>query len=149
MLLINTQKSDPAAPWFISALAVMATKEELFVRMLHRMNRRPFSNATPMLGDNKASFDLIQQEGASSRTRYFERATLLIKRAVLLLLVQPYLIATQYMIADIFTKALPRDTFVKMRGQLMNLHSPLRKSVEDGMMCMTGRMRRMAQHMFA
>ena len=133
----------------IEGAGSIATKEELFVRMLHRENRRPFSNPTPMLGDNKASFDLIQQEGASSRTRYFERSTLLIKRAVLLLLVRPYLIATQYMIADIFTKALPRESFVKLRGQLMNLHSPLRKSIEDGMMCMTGRMRRLAQHIFA
>ena len=79
---------------------------------------------------------------------YFERATLLIKRAVLLLLIRPYLIATQYMIADIFTKALPRDNYTKLRGQLMNLHSPLRTSIENGMLGMTGRMRRLAQHMF-
>ena len=50
-------------------------------------------------------FKLISQEGATPRTRYYERATLLIKRAVLMLLLIPHLVATRFMIADIFTKA--------------------------------------------
>jgi hypothetical protein len=43
-----------------------------------------------MLGDNQAMYKMVTQEGATSRTRYYERATMLIKRAVLMLLLQPY-----------------------------------------------------------
>ena len=67
-----------------------AAKESLFVRMLHRENLRPLKGPTLMIGDNKPSYEMIKHEGASARTRYYERATLLIKRAVLLLgVVQP------------------------------------------------------------
>ena len=48
---------------------------------------------------------LVTQEGASSRTRYYERATMLIKRAVLMLLLVPHLISTHCMIADMFEGA--------------------------------------------
>ena len=46
----------------------------------------------------------------------------LVKRAVLLLMLLPYLIKTDMMAADIFTKATPRDTFIKMRNFLMNIN---------------------------
>ena len=44
------------------------------------------------LGDNKAMYTLVTQEGATPRTRYYERATLLIKRAMLMLLLAPFLV---------------------------------------------------------
>ena len=55
---------------------------------------RPVAAATPTLGDNQAMYRMVTQEGATSRTRYYERATMLIKRAVLMLLLQPYLVGT-------------------------------------------------------
>ena len=82
-----------------------------------------------MLGDNKAMYDMVQQEGASIRTRYYERATLLIKRAILLLLLTPYLVSTQFMLADIFTKAPEKAIFVRMRNRMMNVHSGLRSEL--------------------
>ena len=69
-----------------------------------------------MLGDNKAYHDIVQQEGASARTRYYERAVLLVKRAVMLLLTTTYLIGTDSMTADIFTKALDKATFFSSRN---------------------------------
>ena len=60
---------------------------------------------TPMVGDNKSLFDQLQQEGASARTRYYERAILLLKRAVLLLIMTPHLVTTDNMLADVFTKS--------------------------------------------
>ena len=47
-----------------------------------------------MLRDNKAFFDGVQQDGATQRTRYYERALLLVKRAVLLLIMVPFLLRT-------------------------------------------------------
>ena len=69
-----------------------------------------------MLGDNQAMYKMVTQEGATSRTRYYERATMLIKRAVLMLLLQPYLIGTTNMIADLFTKALDKGQFYLFTG---------------------------------
>ena len=54
-------------------------------------DHRKVIGPTPMLGDNKAYTEIVQQEGASARTRYYERAVLLVKRAVLLLIMSVYL----------------------------------------------------------
>ena len=55
---------------------------------------------------------LVTQDGATSRTRYYERATMLIKRAVLMLMLFPYLVKTDKMIADMFTKALDKQGII-------------------------------------
>ena len=86
-----------------------------------------------MLGDNKATYDHIKQEGASSRTRYFERATLLIKRAVLMLILLPFHISTNFMVADLMTKVTDKGTFIRLRNHMMNVHSELRTSLADTM----------------
>ena len=111
-----------------TALASRAAKATCFVRGLLRFHKRPVSAATPSLGDNKAMYTLVTQEGATPRTRYFERATLLIKRAVLMLLLAPYLISTHFMIADMFTKALDKASFIKFRDVVMNNHMCIRSS---------------------
>ena len=72
---------------------------------------------------------LITQDGATSRTRYYERATMLIKRAVLMLMLFPYLVKTDKMIADMFTKALDKGSFTKFRDVVMNSHLPLREAL--------------------
>eukprot|EP00966_Prymnesium_polylepis_P190598 4417352-Prymnesium_polylepis.1 len=56
------------------AVASLASKATCYVRALCKFHRRRFHEFTAMLGDNKALYDLVQQEGASARTRYFERA---------------------------------------------------------------------------
>ena len=81
---------------------------------------RPVKGPTPILGDNQAARDIIVNPGATSRTRYFERATMLVKRLYMLLIVVPYLIGTWFMTADIFTKPLDRATFERHRDRLTN-----------------------------
>ena len=56
------------------AQASRACKAGISVRMLLRSARRKLIGPTPMLGDNKAYFDGVQQDGATQRTRYYERA---------------------------------------------------------------------------
>jgi hypothetical protein len=87
-------------------------------------------------------FTSVQQVGASSRTRYYERAVMLFKRAVLLLIVEPFLVSTDQMIGDIFTKAVERGAFVKFRNSIMNTHGSLRQQLEEGYRASSGAIRR-------
>ena len=89
-------------------------------------------------------YDLVQQEGASTRTRYFERATLLIKRAVLLLILRPFLVKTHFMTADIFTKPLDKSTFVRLRSVLMNTNGSYREPLMLALESMHGEARSLA-----
>ena len=60
-----------------TAVASKAAKATCFVRGLLRFHCRPVAAETPMIGDNQAMHTLVTNEGATSRTRYYERATLL------------------------------------------------------------------------
>ena len=92
-----------------TAVASLAAKATCFERENLRQHGRPVDGPTAMLGDSKAMYDNVQKEGATSRTRYYERATMLIRRAVLLLVLRPFLVSTQFMLADIYSpKALRR-----------------------------------------
>ena len=95
------------------------------MRGLLRANGRPVAGPTPALTDNRAMFDQVQKEGATARTRYYERATQLIKRAILLLIYVCHLVSTDYMIADILTKATENATYTRMRDVIMNTNSGL------------------------
>ena len=89
-------------------------------------------------------YKLVTQEGATPRTRYYERATLLIKRAVLMLLLIPYLVSTRFMVADMFTKALDKGSFVKFRDVIMNCQAPLRQTLSSMMCNLHGESNRLA-----
>ena len=78
---------------------------------------------TAQLTDKSASFDLVTREGTSIQSRHFERATILVKYAIMRLLVSYYLVSTKFMVADIFTKATDETTFQTMRGILRNTKS--------------------------
>jgi hypothetical protein len=107
-----------------TAEASRATKATVFLRMVLDGIGRPVEGPTAILGDNSAMVELVSKEGASSRTRHFERATVLIKYAVLQLIVAVYLIGTKFMCADIFTKATDELTFKTMRALIRNSKEP-------------------------
>ena len=75
---------------------------------------------TLLLGDNRATDILVTKEGASSRSRHFELATIFVKYMVLRLVVKCQLVRTHFMIADIFTKATDESTFFRMKHELRN-----------------------------
>ena len=126
-----------------SAQASRAAKAGIYVRQLLVNNGRKVVGPTTCIGDNKANQTSSQQIGSTARTRYYERAVLLFKRAVLLLILSPYRVDTSDMIADIFTKATPRSTFVKMRNIMMNVHGSFRTSLEESYAASTGTLRRL------
>ena len=103
-----------------TAEASRATKSIVFVRTVRAGIRRAVVGATLLLGDNSAMMDIVKKDGTTQRTRYFERSTMLVKYAVMRLLIATRLVATADMIADIFTKAVDKETFVLMRSWLLN-----------------------------
>ena len=126
-----------------------AAKTGMFARNLAVNNNRRVLGPTALLGDNKALYEIMHQEGASTRTRYYERATLFIKRAVQLLVFLPYLIKTTDMIADIFTKACEKGTFIKLRNVMMNNNQGLRNKLEHSLTAIAGASKRLAEHLLA
>ena len=64
------------------------------------------------------------------------------KRAVLLLILTPYLVKTDKMVADMFTKALDKSAFALFRNTVMNVHGSLRDRLELSYRCCTGSVRR-------
>ena len=126
-----------------SAQASRAAKAGTYARMLCRNNGRVIVGATPCFGDNKAHSISSQQVGSTARTRYYERAVLLFKRAVLLRILSTHLVSTDNMVADIFTKATDKATFTRMRNSMMNVHGSLRSSLEKSFRATTGSLRRL------
>ena len=104
-----------------TAQSSRATKGVLAVRNVLHCARRPVVGATYLLGDNKAMMDIVKKEGATQRTRYYERCTMFVKFAVLRMLIVTKLVPTKELIADVFTKAVDKDTFLLMRRHLLNL----------------------------
>ena len=72
---------------------------------------------------------------------------MLIKRAVLLLIIKPYLVKTENMLADIFTKATDKGTFGKMRNAMMNIHGNLYHGLEKARLALRGNGARIAERM--
>ena len=97
-----------------------ASKAGVYMRTVLTGVKRPVQGPTLMLGDNKAMYDMVSKEGTTSKSRHFERATIFIKYMVMRLIVACKLVSTKFMIADVFTKATDRDTFLRMRDVLRN-----------------------------
>ena len=103
------------------AIASKASKETVAVQIVSEEIKRPVVKPTPILIDSQAARDSIVKPGATARTRFFERAITLIKRLYMLLMVMPHLIPTSLMVADIFTKAVDKNTFERMQAYLLNM----------------------------
>jgi hypothetical protein len=103
-----------------TAEASACTKDAMFVRMVLTGIKRAVVGPTVLLGDNSAMYDMVSKEGTSSKSRHFERATIFVKYALMRLFIACLLISTQYMAADIFTKATDEATFLTMRAVLRN-----------------------------
>ena len=97
------------------------TKRVIYNRAALRGVGRAVFGPTYICCDNSAMYHLVVKEGTSQRTRHFERATVLIKFAVIRLMVRCVLVPTTAMIADIFTKPVDEETFYRMRDIMRNL----------------------------
>ena len=104
-----------------TAEASRASKTVIFGRTVLEGRRRPVLGPTALLTDSSAMYDAVAKDGMSSRTRYFERATIFVKYAFAKLIVIVFKVTTDEMVADIFTKPVDEATFIKMRAVLLNM----------------------------
>ena len=81
---------------------------------------RPVAGPTPTLGDSKAARDWVVKEGSTKRTRHYDRSIAIVKRLFMIDVIAPWLVSTDKMVADIFTKALDKETFYRHREYLCN-----------------------------
>ena len=70
-----------------------------------------------------------------------------VKRVVLLLLAMPFLVTTDFMVADIFTKATDKGTFFKMRNYMMNVNGNLRGPLTEALSACAGASKRLINRM--
>jgi hypothetical protein len=99
-----------------TAIGSRATKATIFVRGTAVFIGVPISQPTPLLIDNEAMLKMCSKHGATSRTRYFDRATALVKDAAQKLIVSLHLVPTDLEVADIFTKAVDMATLLRLRA---------------------------------
>jgi hypothetical protein len=104
-----------------TAQAAKATRMTLAVRLILAGLRREVKGPTALLGDNSAMMDIVKKDGTTERSRYFERTTMFVKYAAIRLLIETKLVPTDTMIADIFTKCVDNETFLRMRHELLNM----------------------------
>ena len=70
--------------------------------------------------DNSACHDLVHNEGVTGRTRHFDRWLMHVREMRKRGIIKFILITTSTMVADIFTKALDKTTFLNLRGKLLD-----------------------------
>ena len=70
--------------------------------------------------DNEAAVSTIKKPGATARTRHYERWVLYGREQFLKRISYPTWVATKHQVADIFTKALDKTSFLKFRDALLN-----------------------------
>ena len=123
-----------------------ATKSGMFFKSLMIGVKRKILGPIPFTGDNQAMHQIVEKDGSSHRTRHFERATVLIKWAVLKLLVKLYLVRSAECVADIFTKAVTKETFMRLRAVLHNL--PYRTASTDAAARLASALARLPKRLF-
>ena len=94
-----------------TAQASRCTKDLIWARQMSTHIRRLMVGPAYIMCDNKSMTEAVNKEGVSQRTRYFERATVLIRYAIMKNLVATLLISTEQMVADVFTKPLDEGKF--------------------------------------
>ena len=79
-------------------------------------------NPVAIYCDNEAAVSSIKKVGATGRTRHYDIWLTYGREQYLSRISTPWWVSTTEQIADIFTKALDKTTFLKFRAALLNMH---------------------------
>ena len=100
-------------------LAASATTKEIIWhrRLLCSLGKTPTS-PTPLFTDNQSALRLIKNPEFHRRTKHIDVQYHVIREAFLADIILPSFVSSHDQLADIFTKALPKDSFQRLRSQL-------------------------------
>jgi hypothetical protein len=79
-------------------------------------------NPVAIYCDNEAAVSSIKKVGATGRTRHYDIWLTYGREQYLSRISTPWWVSTTEQIADIFTKALDKTTFLKFRAAILNMH---------------------------
>ena len=98
---------------------VMMLKECEFAEQVITFISQVLQKPTAAITDNKAAVDVVKFPGATKRTVHFGRWLHFARQLCLRNKVEMFLVGTEIMMADIFTKALDKTKFLKCRDYLL------------------------------
>ena len=100
-------------------LAASSTTKEFIWhrRLLTSLGKAP-NSPTPLFTDNQSALRLIKNPEFHRRTKHIDVQYQVIREAFLANLLLPSFVSTHDQLADIFTKALPKENFHRLRHQL-------------------------------
>ena len=98
--------------------ACMATKEAIWLRRLLHSIGYPQHVPTPLFGDNQSAIRLVKNPEYHKRTKHIDIQYHFIREKFEHGEIDISYISTDLQLADILTKALPRDKFERFRSQL-------------------------------
>jgi hypothetical protein len=99
--------------------AVMVLKESEFATQVIGFICDSLRAPSAALIDNKAAYDVVRYPGATKRTVHFSRWLHFARMLCLHNRIEMFLVGTDGMMADIFTKALDKTKFLKCRDYIM------------------------------
>lgn len=102
---------------------VMLLKEGMFTAAILDFADIKRDGPTVTITDNKAAYDVIRNPGATKNTVHFDRRLHYARELYLMNAIKILLTTTERMMADMFTKATDKTTFLRCREYLMNLES--------------------------
>ena len=97
----------------------MLLKEGEFATQVIDFLSSDLSLPTAALIDNKAAVDVIKFPGATKRTVHFDRWLHFARELCLMNKVEVFLVGTDDMMGDIFTKAHDKTKFLKCRNYVL------------------------------
>ena len=103
---------------------VAACKDLKFVKSILAFMWADVKKPVPLLTDNEGMWFNVRNASVSARTRHWELWQQFVRECYLRLLITIHLVSTVAEVADILTKALPKDDprFKKFRDILMNIN---------------------------
>ena len=96
-----------------TAAMVRMLKEERFAVQVGEFMGIEFDGPTVCITDNKATYDIVRNPGATKRTAHFDRWLHFARELYLKNAIKIYLTTTDKMMADIMTKPTDKTTFLR------------------------------------
>ena len=98
----------------------LGCKDAVYIkRLLNELRPGKVSTCVAGFTDNQAAIDIIKAHGLTARSKHFERWAAYIRDLYQRHIVSVDFKPTEYMPADICTKALPEDLFKRFRSFLL------------------------------